>query len=52
MKKKITCGCPEPGCNCTNEIEVPEYVPAGTPAQCEECKLEHPAEAVESTSNM
>ena len=48
-KKVIACGCTEEGCNCHNEIEVFDYVPANTPMQCAECKLEHPVEEVEST---
>lgn len=49
-KKTIVCGCREPGCNCQNEILVQDYVPDGTPIQCEECKLEHLMEEAESTS--
>ena len=48
-KKTIACGCDEPGCDCHNGVRVFKYVAIGTHIQCEECKLEHPAEAVEST---
>lgn len=49
-KKKIKCGCQE--CNCDNLVEVPTYVPEGTPIICEECMLEHAPEPQESTSTM
>ena len=37
MRKKLPCGCEEHGCQCENEVEVPEYVPDDSKVTCHDC---------------